>query len=755
MNADAKQCGRLLAAMILVSPCWSEESAANTETQGKGARVIEEVVVTATKRSENLREIAASIAAFSGDDLEARGAQDTADIIKLVPGANLTSTGDSPARVTIRGISSDIGTSSTTGILFGNVSFSDTYVPFVALDPNPFDMQSVEVLKGPQGTLYGASALNGAVRYVPEKPTFDASSFKWFAQQTSIKGGGKEPTYGAALNMPLIEDKLAMRIMGFDRTAPGFVDNLQMGVKDVNEIEQTGGRVLLAIEPTDDWSVLFMHARQDTLQKDVGIVDSENGELVTNNRPRHSPKDTHYHINNLFVGYTWRWADFIYDGSYVEKEGDNFFDASSRVSGNGDRALDAQVYTGFSETKAHEFRIASNDQFNGNFKWTIGYFDWQQDILTTLAVPVAFGVPLPEDVLALLPSLQSSSSDLFTPEGNPIVIASAADVLVEETAFFGEVSYRVLDNLELAIGGRKYKTTSGGDNRQSGVFVLSQRGEPDYTLSGEVEEEGFNPKYSVVWNVTDDILTYALASKGFRVGGVQFGVTTPLSQTPAPDTFKSDTLWNYELGIRTQWFNNTLRFDVTGYKVDWEEPQSLQPDASGLAVYIDNVGGVESKGYDVALQYLFPWWGLMLTSSMSYAKTVTTEDFTISNGSVIPAGSRWPLAPERQSATTLSFQQFFGSWAVGGYATYTSIGDAIPFFTGMKIFDYHQVDLQLNLSNDTFEWLPKISLIANNVTDERGTTNAFTSGVPTPEAASKEFYYITPKSLTLRLSGSF
>lgn len=754
MNMKIKRISLAIASVFVAYPSLSENSLTPSLNDKKG-RKIEEVVVTATKRTENLREIAASISAFSGDDLEARGAQDTADIIKLVPGANLTSTGDSPPRVTIRGISSDIGTSSTTGILFGNVSFSDTYVPFAALDPNPFDMRSVEVLKGPQGTLYGASALNGAVRYVPEPPNFDEIEVKWFAQQTAIEDGSKAPTYGAAINLPIIQEVLALRLVGFERTSPGYVDNLQLGIKDTNEIEQDGQRLMLGFRPTSKLDILLTAAKQNTLKKDVGIVDSDNGDLFTNRRPRQSPNDTEYEIFDLSVNYSMGWADIVYDGSYVNKLGDNFFDASSRVDGRGDSPINAQYYTGESDTYGHELRLVSNSDNSSTFKWTVGLFDWRQEIYTTLTVPVASDLNSLQGFLAVLSPEQQMDGDLFTADGSPITLRTAADVIVEEKALFGEITYQISDDVEIAVGGRKYKTSSGGENRQSGLIVLAQRGSTNYTVEGDIEESGFNPKLSVVWNVTDDILTYALVSKGFRVGGVQYGISTPLAQTPAPDTFKSDTLKNHEIGIRTQWFDNTLRLDLTGYKVDWDEPQSLQPDASGLAVYIDNVGGVESKGYDASLQYVFPWAGLMLTSSFSYADTVTTADFTISNGTEFKAGSRWPLAPKNQSATTLSFQEIFGSWIVGGFATYTSIGSTVPFFNGKKIYDYHQTDLQLNVANDSYAWLPNISVIANNVTNERGLTNAFTSGLPTPESAANEYYYITPRSLTVRLSGRF
>jgi outer membrane receptor protein involved in Fe transport len=211
---------------------------------------------------------------------------------------------------------------------------------------------------------------------------------------------------------------------------------------------------------------------------------------------------------------------------------------------------------------------------------------------------------------------------------------------------------------------------------------------------------------------------------------------------------------NYEAGVRTQWFDNTLRLDLTGYYLDWKDPQSLQPDASGVAVYIDNVGGVESKGAELALQYLLPL-GVMLSSSVSYADTTTTEDFTVSDGTVFPAGSKWPLAPEWQSSTNLSFIRPIGNWVLGGFATYSTIGGTVPFFGGMKIFDYQQLDLQLSLSNESFKWLPQVALILNNATNERGITNAFTSGIPSDDTAAREFYTITPRSISVRLSGRF
>ena len=737
----------------------AEEPAADTadgssSEAASSAPQIEEVVITATKRAENIREVPASIVSVSGAELEQRGAQDTADLVKLVPGVNLTSTGDSPPRVTIRGISSDIGTSSTTGILFGNVSFTETYAPVVALDPNPFDMASVEVLKGPQGTLYGASALNGAVRYVPTTPRFGEYEVKYFGQYAWVNEGASAPTYGAAVNLPLVSDELALRVMAFDRTAPGFIDNTRTGQKDVNETDQQGARALLGWRPTESWDVLLTTAWQSTKYRDVGIADNDEGRLESADRARTSPNHVEYSMIDLNLSYDAEWAQLVSDTSYIDKKGRNFFDASSRLTGNGDIPLSAQTYAGDSETYAQEFRLVSPSDIDSHWKWVAGVSAFQQDMKNILSVPLAVDLT---PAATIINALGPVFGGLFATSGSPLMVQTAADVKVKELAAFGEVTRKLGedDQLEVTLGGRLYRTSSGGDNVQSGLYALlihGLQGRPvPYTLTAKVKEEGFNPKASVLYHFNDDILGYALVSKGFRVGGVQTGITS----NSVPDTFKSDTLWNYEAGLRTQFFNNTLRVDLTGFWVDWKNPQTLQPDPSGLAVYIDNVGGVRSRGGDLSLQYLFPWSGLMFTSSVSYADTVTTEDFSTASGDTYAKGSTWPLAPKWQTSSNLSFMRPAGNWLLGGFATYSTIGSAVPTFGGHKVFGYQQVDLQLSASNERIKWLPQVALILNNVTDERGLTNAFTSGVPSPELAAQEYYYITPRSFIVRLSGSF
>lgn len=743
-----------LATIPVNLPKADERKSVAASDERKPSAALEEIVVTATKQEQYLRDIPASITALSGADLERSGAQSAEDFIKLVPGVNITSTGDSPPRITIRGIASDIATSSTTGVLFGNVSFTDAYVPFVALDPNPFDLASVEVLKGPQGTLFGASALNGAVRYVPMGPQLGVFQVKYFGQYTSISDGGKAPSYGAAINAP-IGDSAAIRVMGFKRKAPGYIDNQKLGIKEANKLDQDGIRAMMDWHPSEKSDVAFTYARQKTERNDPGLADNTDGELKTSNRPRLSYNNTAYDVANLSLRYSADWADLTSESAYVVKDGHNFFDATARFVPQSPIPIAAQEYISHSKTYTQELRLSSPIGSGSDWRWVGGASFFKQDIKQLLNIPVGdLNLPI-TPLIPILNGVVPGLGDLFSASGDPRIAAEDLNVQVKELALFGDVTYTFLEDLELSVGGRLYKTNSGGLNRQSGLIILAFYQNPYHDLEGVVAEHGFNPKASLTWHATDDILGYVAVSKGFRVGGVQAGLSTPLSQSPAPTLFKSDYIWNYEGGLRTQWLENTLRFDMTGFYETWKNPQTVESDASGLSVFIDNVGGVKSVGGEASLEYLPPIEGLKLSATAGYTKATTTKTFVTSNGTQVQPGSSWPLSPKWQTATTLSYVTSLSDWQVGASATHTYLGRAIANLQqNVSIFGYSQWDAQIGLSNPAVQWLPELSVNFNNITNKRGITNEFLSST-TPATAAVETYYIQPRSVTLRLMGKF
>ena len=710
---------------------------------------LEEIVVTATKREESLRDIPQSITALSGGDLERSGAQGIDDIVKKVPGVNIASE-NGYTRITIRGIASVNNTSSTTGILFGNVSFADQYVPVVALDQQIFDIKSVEVLKGPQGTLFGASALNGAIRYVPEPAALGVFAAKYFAQYVKVEHGGSDPIFGAAVNVP-IGDTVAVRLVGFDRKSPGYIDNLRLNIKDSNRLEQHGARLMGTWQPTEVWNIALTGAMQRTSIEDISLTDSLDGNLSSNNRPRLSPQDDNYAMGGLTIERKFDWAQLVSETAYVHKDSVHFYENSRNIVPNTSVALLGIGGGGVSNTWSQELRLVSPTDDDSRWRWIGGVFGSRQHLNTIVdlqagnaLIPPALNDQLVQSLLngLGLPSIVNAG-------GNVSVLDLRPDVVVEELALFGEVTRKLGESWELTLGGRLYKTSSTGANTQRGVLFTALNQSATTVKKGGVKEASFNPKASLLWHVTDDIMSYATVSKGYRVGGLQAGVTLPISAQQAPPTFKSDIIWNYEAGVRTEWLDNTLSTDVTAFYIDWQNPQVFQPDSTTNLNYLDNVGAVKSPGVDFALRWITPL-GVMLTSSATYAKTVTTKPFTTGSGNVAAPGSPWPYAPKLQTATTISYPLALDEWTITTSLTHTYLGKAVNNLNDQKpIFNYQLLDAQIGVLTTAHPWIPEVNLTVNNFLDKRGVTTRI------PQGSSTDGGYTQPRTFIVRLSGTF
>jgi hypothetical protein len=223
--------------------------------------------------------------------------------------------------------------------------------------------------------------------------------------------------------------------------------------------------------------------------------------------------------------------------------------------------------------------------------------------------------------------------------------------------------------------------------------------------------------------------------------------------TQAPPTFKSDTIWSYEAGLRTQWLHKTLIFDVTPYQIDWINPQLEQADATGLGSFFSNVGGARARGVELSTSYLTPLQGLSLSFAGSYDDTVTTKPFTTSTGVQTEPGTRWPLAARWQTATTVNYlHPLFGSnWKGGGSLVYSFIGPAPNTLAYLdEVFGYQTLDVMLNTSNTEMRGAPQISISLDNATN----THGIISGVNNPEFP-KDHNYIRPRTLIARVSLGF
>jgi outer membrane receptor protein involved in Fe transport len=712
-----------IAACVSAS-AWSQAAAPTTEAPKKdeqGQEAIQRVEITATKRLTYVRDIAGSVSAVTGRDLERSGAQNLSDFVKMIPGVQLIEGAPDQQRLSIRG-----GTSNsqfinpTTGTFIDDTPFDDPYAPRVYPDVNPFDIATVEILKGPQGTLFGGSALNGAVRYVPVKPKFGQTEFKYFAQYNSISQGGSGVTVGGAANLPLGETA-AIRFVALDRKIPGYVDNTVAGVADTNHGKQQSYRLLARWQPVDRLSVDALYWKQTTKMKGWPVVDNPDGRLVDGTQPTPGYNNTAFELGSLNVGYAFDGFDLLVSASRTSKPNDGWTDASAFAALFGPSFTGARLAQSVDTTvkgSVYELRLTSNTQ--GPVSWVAGLY--RQQTKASDRSPFffyqAFG-PFPAGF-----ALQTSQADIKT----------------EESAVFGEASWRPMKGLELILGGRWHKNVVEGDNAVTagGATTVS---------SQNVPESKFDPKLAVRFQATPDVQVWSQFNTGYRFGGIN----SPTGGA-APPTWRSDRIKNFEVGVRADALAKRLQADLTLYRIDWKNPQSVI--FNGVTSYVDNFGRVRGDGVEVALQFAPEQVrGLKLGLSAAYNDMRTTEDVPLSAGVTAPAGSQWIAASRLQTAVSLAYEAGFGSWIGGIDLRHARQGDAPSDLTpgSTRIFGYSTTDLMFTLRPAGKSAWPTLAVGATNLSDER----AFVNVVSVGGGAIKRYYYNQPRTFMVRVSGEF
>lgn len=733
-------------------PAANEAAVPEPATEHGDAAPIDEIIVTATKRSQSVRAIPMSITALTGQKLEQMGAHELKDFIRLVPGIN---TQDEIAgiqrKLSIRGVGPDTGTNQTVGTVYGDVPLSDPYGSFSIADPGPWDLSTVEVLKGPQGTLFGATSLAGLIRYVPNMPELQHWSGRISADRVSVKDGGTEPTFGAVLNAP-IGDRVAVRLSGAWQHKPGLIDidNPVRKQTDADDSYSRTGRAMVLWQPTDRLSVNAWYVRGGRQADELSYLTNVEGTPVRNDAPRPSPVDNRFTLSTLDLRYNFDWASLVSVTGYQTKYSFNDADTSYLVrplAQLGLRSLDARR-TVHTSGWLQELRLISpNDDL---WTWLIGayYSTYTADI--TAALYVNPDLPLTTALFDLLPPGLLGLP--YDERGIKVPGVSFHPIDASEKALYGEVTRTLGEHWSLTLGGRYYE--AGVDGTPDGA---------DEAL--KTQSKGFSPKVSLVYRQNRDLMFYATVSRGFQYGGFNTGGVGPNTD---PETFKSSSLLNHEIGMRSDWLDRKLRFDLTALYLVWRNPQVRQPSTingvvSPLGGFIDNVGKVHSKGAETTLRYITPLPGLTIEIAASYIEARTAVPYVNSEGDTIAKGTEMPSSPKVQTSSTLSYVLGFGNWMTQTALTHTYQGKAFNTIEhSVQVGNYNLLDLNFSVSRIDLPFTPSVSIGVSNLTDERALTSAL--GNPTipalPELSDalttpRLRIFTQPRTLRLNLSLSF
>lgn len=678
--------------------------------QSDDPREIEEIVVTATKRETALRNIPISISAETAADLERRGAVQIDDIVANAPGLSNPGGGANQANLVVRGVTT--GTSaglqqSTVALFIDDLPADPGAGGLSTTDLRLFDIERVEVLRGPQGTLFGSGSLSGAVRIITSKPDLDDMSALVEVTGKGTKGGKNSGDVNLMINAPLAGGVIGVRAVGYASYLGGDIDNRVTGATNVNWARQYGGRFMMAAEPSEPLSLLFTAIYQNSKSGSAGYDSYE--QPVGRNRSRASPVEGYVDLQSTIFNVVGRYAfsgvDFTSSTSYSTKELLAIGNGSAYVTLLGN-ALDIPdleeatptVTPSKSDTFTQELRLSSSG--SGPFNWTVGAYYQSTDGKGG----------------------QSIESSLI---GSIVGVASIQNLRTKsketEKALFGEATYAVDAKLDLTAGVRVGRSSIEFETNSSGVLLTGDFS-PDVVIKtrGEQSETSVNPRLALTYRPSNNLTLFLQASKGFRTGGPN--LTAGLSPTPPPTTYNSDSLWNFEFGQRLRLADGLVQLNTTVYYIDWSDIQASL--YKGIA-YTGNAGDARVYGLEAEL-VARPLPELELGSALSLNRGELTKNVAdIARVSGVIGANKGDRLPASPTVKVSAYAQ--GSFDLAGKPAYLRadvqyVGEQFTDFgkAGLPFGNFTTVNLRAGVN------LGNVELVAfvNNLLNSAGKMSA-------------------------------
>ena len=786
--------------IAIASGCVGVSGSALAQQQDGGARQLEEIIVTASKREQNLQDVPIAVMALDSQVLEDRDIQSFDDWVKQVPSVNFAGRGPGQNQMYMRGITAGGGlyssgraeSTSSVALYLDEAAMTTTGRN---IDVHLVDVNRIEVLPGPQGTLYGQSSQSGTIRIVTNKPEFDAVAGKVQATVHSIDDGGTGFGLEGVLNIP-VNDQFALRAVGYQIQRAGWIDNVpgtisyndniffpggrtlepgaviasrdnaSMVESDFNETTYTGGRITGRWAINEDWELTAGFMAQN-LEVD-GVFDYS-PDIGDNQISRYEPDK----LQDDFIQFNWTlegrlgMLDVVYAGAYIDQDIDqvadyttNVYDTSWLVWYNCSYTASYSV-TGcqepnetfhLNENKSrtqHELRVTTDADKALRFTGGIWYSDSEETALQEWQY---------HDPANFAQNVECCGATTFYPPRPPeTAFWNEINQNSDELAFFGELTYDFSDQWSATFGVRR----SMNDLTPLGSYNTATRGPVDSdgggTLDnhGKAEEDKTIIKASVAYRPTLDTMFYATYSEGFRRGGFNrqgaiFFVSGPMQGDQAfPAAFRSDLVDNYELGWKLELFDNRLRLNGSAFFMEWSDQQItiFDPPIYGITAFTANLAGSEVKGLESDFTAL-------LTDNLTMQGAFTFLDSEITDlpgtgaEGLRPVGSELSRIPD--FSANLNFRYDFQMRDIPSFATIGAQHTANMLqgltISGTRPLDaYTTLDASLGMSFEKWQ----VRLIASNLSDQRPQLSIDDDGGPVRIRSTR------PRTLALRVAYDF
>jgi len=744
----------------------AQETSQNEEKAVESERQIETIMVTSTRRSESQQSVPLAVQAISGSKLQQLGIDSFEDYVAMLPGVSSEGQGPGKQETYIRGVSAGRADVRLAGIGGEpSVAFYLDETPITTpgrnIDLYAVDLQRIEVLKGPQGTLFGASSQAGTVRLITNKP--DLSDFRAGGEIgiSSTKSGGISNKTEGFVNIPIVEDTFAVRIAGYNSTDAGFIDNplatttlpltnpglggdvpssrqvvsnSTLAKDDYNEATHRGMRLSAFWEINDDWDVLVQHTSQQldiegSFEYDPSISsdDDLNDTTFSPSVGDDEVNLTQWTVNGMLSG-----LEVIYNGSFTDRTFQGQTDYTAYIEVGPFVPYYICTYPGYDECfspvmtttekfetqrSVHEIRVASSAE--NRFRAIGGVFFDDQKLNTLTDFTYAGSIAAGFSPNFPIPGVFTNTDGSARPAG--VTFFNDFQTDREELSIFGELAYDVIDDVTVTVGARRYEIDIGlmgqssngqrasGPEADNGTNVDARlAGLTPATLSGTIF------KGNVRWQVNADAMFYGTYSEGFRGGGFNRAAGTG----GIPATFDTDDVVSLEFGWKTSWLDNSLRFNGAIYNVDFSDLQQGVLDLSiANTSFFDNVGTAEINGAEFEIEWAANDY-LDVFGSFSYIDSELTDiPDTLVN--ITPVGSNLPYAPENEGLIGARFYQELGDFSVvyqGVFKWTDSRFNSLVSADRVELPSYNQLNLSATFGKEDY----KATFFIDNATDTLG-----------------------------------
>ena len=742
------------------------------------------VTVTAQKRKEDPNKVAMSISTVSGEQLQAQHVNDFTDLTRIVPNISFTAAsgnggaGPGTSNIEVRGISSAAG-AATVGIYLGEVSITVGNVYTMGtVEPKFFDIDRVEVLRGPQATLYGASSMGGTIKFVPNEPDLTQAEFSTYTEVSGTRGGSANYSANVVGNIPLLANELALRIGVQTQHTGGFINQVdgEGGVlaSNINQIDDQELRVALKWKPIPALTIIPSLYYQNVAAQDISAFNLELPDYQAQKMVREPSRDTLL-TPNVTLNWDMGRADLTSSTSYFERNFDrtqngsaynsyslSTFLTSSAAGGtappaliNAIAGLPSAVYLNNQVRQvSQEFRLASKP-YDAVSPWTwLGGVYFSNQHTNIIENDPVFGV-------------NASFAQFGFSSADPAILpgAYAADFpgdnayhgafhyREKQSSVFGEVNYYFTPALHVTLGARYLKGDSTLDQENS--LYLAGAGN---TSSSSLSSKAFMPKYALTWEVDPANTVYASLAKGFRLGGSNVFVP-PTTCGPdlqangienGPATYAPDSLWSYEFGSKSRLLKNRLSINADVFYVKWKNIQQGVYLPTCTYTYNANAGDATSKGVEFEIKGK-PMPGLTLSASGGYVKAELSNDKGVQNGIVgAVEGAQIQGVPQYNGAVNAHYNfALFGeqsAFVMGGMQWVgPSKGSLNPAQTDYQRPAYHTANASAGIAFERYQ----LSVFVKNAFDTA-------TVIQHPQVASiVEGYRVAPRSIGMSLAAKF